>query len=129
MALTLKEFALEIEAIYQPLLGKTFEGSIDEKNTTAVCTGGPRDVVNVDNDDVCELMKTIVENITKVSSKFEPDNTNEKVWKGITMNPPRLWVESYKGDEETKFKVTNIEVLTDLNWQKPYKAMVNITLA
>ena len=127
MSLTLKQ---EIEAIYEPLRGKTFRGSIHERKTTAVRTRGPRDVVTVYHKEfeVIELMKTIE---VEVSKKFEPYD-GEEVWKGITLNPePRLWVvsleESYEG-ERTTFTVDNIEVLTDLKWQGPYHAMVNITL-
>ena len=133
MDLTLEELVSEIEAIYEPLLGKAFVGSIHERNTTAVCTGGPRDVVNVDDEDVCESMKTIVHEVEKVSKKFQPENAGEKVWKGITIdpygNPPRLWVKSYEGGSTTtNFRVANIEVKTGLNWQRSYLAMVNITL-
>ena len=120
--MTMEELVLEIKAIYKPLFGKTFQGSIHEKDTDAVSTGGPRDIVNVDDTDVCQIMGTIVQ---MIKSKFE-----ESVWKGITMSPtPRLWVTSYEGDEEeTTFTVDKIEVVTGLNWQMSYQAMVNITL-
>ena len=128
MSLTLEELALEIKAIYKRLRGQTFRGSIHERDTPAVCTGGTRDVVNVDDEEAIELMETIVDEVERVSMKFEPYNPEEKVWKGITLNPePRLWVESLEGSGP-QFRVANIEVLTDLNWQKSYRAMVNITL-
>ncbi|CAI7993414.1 hypothetical protein GBAR_LOCUS1250 [Geodia barretti] len=133
MSLSLEELVLEIKAIYEPLLGMTFEGSIHEENTPAVCTGGPRDVVNVRDQGVIGLMETIVDEVERVSKKVEPYNNEEKVWKGITpkKGPTKLWVkslkETYKGDRTT-FTVANIEVLTGLNWQKSYRAMVHITL-
>ena len=127
MSLTLKELVSEVEAIYKPLTGKTFEGYIYERNTPAVSTGGPRDVVVVNDYDVREIMQEIVAQIEKVSSRFEPEIRGEKVWKGITI--PKLWVESYEGaDDTTTFTVKEIEVLTGLDWKKTYKAMVNITL-
>ena len=123
--LTLEQLKFEVEAIYKPLVGKTFKGFIQERNTTAVYTGGPRDIVTVCDVDVCELMAGIVEKIEKVSRRFEP---GKKVWKGIVNDT--LWVKSYGGDgDDTTFTVDAIEVLTDLNWQIPYKALVNITLA
>ena len=128
MSLTLKQ---EIEAIYEPLRGETFRGSIDERKTRAVRTGGPRDVVTVDCEEfkVIRLMKTIVDEIERVSEKFKPYDGEEKVWKGITFyNGPQLWVKSlensYEGDGTT-FTVDNFEVVIDLHW---YHAIVNITL-
>ena len=130
MSLTLKELKTEVEAIYKPLTGKTFEGGIVETDTPAVSTGGPRDIVEVNDDDVCEIMQKIVTQVEKVSSRFEPNTRREKVWKGITLNPiPRLWVTPYEGDDDTTiFTVKEIEVVTGLNWQNSYKALVNITL-
>ena len=118
MSLTLEELVSAVEAIYEPLTGKTFEGHIEEKDTSAVCTGGHRDVVVVEDEDMIEIMEEIVAQL------------GEEVWGGITLNPiPKLWVTSYEGaDDTTIFTVKEIEVLTDLNWQKPYDAMVNITL-
>ena len=131
MSLTLKQ---EIEAIYKPLRGETFRGSIDERKTRAVRTGGPRDVVNVDHKEfeVIELMKTIEVEVERVSKKFEPYDGEEKVWKGITSyNGPQLWVTSLENSYEgngTTFTVDNFEVVINLNWQGSYHAIVNITL-
>ena len=131
LELTLDQLVLEIKAIYDPLLGNTFEGSIHETNTTAVSTGGPRHVVNVHdvqvNEEVIELMKTIVAKVDEVSKKYEPFNPKEKVWKGITLHNGRLWVKSLE-ENGPIFRVANIEVVTDLNWQRSYHAIVNITL-
>ena len=139
LELTLEQLVCEVETLYKPLLGMTFQGSIHEENTPAVCTAGPRDVVNVHDQGVIAPMATIVAGVEEVSKMFEPYNSNEKVWKGITFyNGPQLWVTSlagsgpnfmvtYNGDKTT-FTVANIEVLTGLNWQKSYRAMVNITL-
>ena len=133
MALTLAELESELETIYKPLIGKSFEGCIHERNTKAVCTGGPRDVVVVEDDDVGALMEEIVDKVEEVASKLEPDNGEEKVWKGIVQHyhlGPTLWVKPYEGDDDdTSFTIADIEVLTGLNWvKKNYKAMVNITL-
>ena len=44
--------------------------------------------------------------------------------------PYQPWVEPYAGDNgDTSFTVDSIEVVTSLDWDKPFKAMVNITLA
>ena len=127
MSLTLEELKSAVEAIYKPLTGKTFEGRIVETGTSAVSTGGPRDIVIVNDGDVRKIMQEIVTEIEKVSLRFEPDTRGEKVWKGITLN--RLWVKSYEGDDDTTiFTVREIEVVTGLNWQNSYKVLVNITL-
>ena len=126
MSLTLNQFKTEIEAIYEPLLGKAFV-SIHERRTEKVSTGGPRDIVSVDSPDVCKLMGRICVQIMEVSKKFEPHNLKEKVWKGIINST--LWVLPYKGgDTDTEFRVVDIEVVTDLEWKQSYKALVNITL-
>ena len=119
--LTLKQ---QVEAIYRPLEGRKFQGNIDERNTTAVRTGGPRDTIVVKDDDVCEIMKKIKSDIEKLSEDAE----DEIVWKGITGGSEwKLWVESYDGDDTQKtFIVETIEVVvTGLQY---YKAMVNITV-
>ena len=131
MSLDLEELVSEVKAIYKPLRGKIFKGHIDERNNSAVCTGGPRDTVTVKDDDVREIIQEIVTQIEKISLRFEPEIPGEKVWKGITVDHrgPRLWVESYDGDDDTtSFTVKKIEVVTGLNWQRSCKAMVNITL-
>ena len=127
--MSLTQLKSEIKAIYKQLKGKEFEGSIHERDTQAVCTGG-RDVVNVYDDEVCNIMGTIESEIEELSEEFEPDCDEEIIWKGITLKPePRLWVTPYDGDDDTAFfKVASIEVVTGLNWKKSYKAMVNITL-
>ena len=129
-AMSPKQLKSEIKAIYKQLKGKEFEGSIHERNTQAVSTGGRRDVVNVYDDGVRGIMERIESEIEELSEEFEPDCDEEIIWKGITLKPePRLWVTSYDGDDDTAFfKVASIEVVTGLNWQRSYKAMVNITL-
>ena len=131
MSLDLEDLVSEVKAIYKPLRGKTFKGCIDERETTAVYTGGPRDIVIVEDDAVSKIMQQIVTQIEKISLKFQPETREEKVWKGITVDRrgSRLWVESYDGDDDTiSFTVKKIEVVTELKWKKSYKAMVNITL-
>ena len=102
MSLTLSELKEAVEAIYEPLLGKSFTGSISTRDTDAVCTGGPRDVVEVESRSTQRLMQTIVDEVEAVSRRYKPRQSGEKVWKGITMTPfPSLWVESYEGDDDT----------------------------
>lgn len=139
MSLTLKElkpleeFKAKIEKIYEPLLWKTFRGHISDRNSKAVCTGGPRYVIDVNiRDDVCLLLKRIVDNINKISKDYEPGD--ERVWKGILANfpPYQLWVKPCAAGYyyETTFEVVEIEVLIGLKWKKQcYRAMVNITVA
>ena len=124
----LEQFKTKIEAIYEKLRGLTFQGFINERNTTAVYTGGPRYVVNVNSQNVRDIMTIITMEIMELSKTYEPYDGQEKVWKGITGS--QLWVKSYPGDDKTTtFTVTSIEVVTGLNWQIPnYKAIVNITL-
>ena len=126
-SLTLDQLKVMVEDIYKPLVGKTFMGSIVEKHSSKVRTGGPRDVVRVDSQETQQLMQTIVDEVEAVSRRYKPRQSGEKVWKGITMTPcPSLWVESYEGDDDTtQFTVENIEVVTGLNWVKDYEAMVN----
>ena len=123
MALNLKQLVSKVKDIYRPLEGRKFQGYIDETNTPAVCTGGPRDIIVVEDDDVCEIMETI-------KSEIEELSEDEIVWKGITEwdSEWKLWVESYDGPDTQTFIVEGIKVVTGLNWQKDYKAMVNITV-
>ena len=129
----LEQFKTKIEVIYQQLRGLEFQGSIYDRDSKAVCTGGPRDVVNVNSQNVLDIMTIIKEQIEVLSANYEPNDGKEKVWKGITLYPPRLWVTGLAKNipygVPTNFTVNNIEVVTGLNWQIPnYKAMVNITL-
>ena len=119
----LKQLVSKVEDIYRPLEGRKFKGCIEEKDTKAVCTGGPRDIIVVKDDDVCEIMETI-------KSEIEELSEDEIVWKGITEwdSEWKLWVESYDGPDTQTFIVEGIKVVTGLNWQKDYKAMVNITV-
>ena len=64
---TLDQLKGMLEAIYQPLQGKTFTGSIVERNSSKVRTGGRRDVVQVYSQDTQQLMKAIVERVEEVS--------------------------------------------------------------
>ena len=131
MSLTLEDLVSEVKAIYKPLLGKSFEGEVQERDTSAVCTGGPRDIVAVHDYEVLQIMKDITNQIEVLSDKIEPQNGKEKVWKGITVRSyegiieGELWVESYKGDNGDNFTVSDYEVVKGLNWQKSYVAMVN----
>ena len=88
-------------------------------------------MVEVESRSTQQLIQTIVDEVEAVSRRYKPHQSGEKVWKGITMTPfPSLWVESYKGDDDTtQFTVEKIEVVTGLNWVKDYEAMLNITLA
>ena len=87
-SLTLDQLKVMVEDIYKPLVGKTFMGSIIEKHSSKVRTGGPRDVVRVDSQDTQQLMQTIVNAVEAVSRKYKPHQSGEKVWKGITMTSP-----------------------------------------
>ena len=130
--LTLDRLKEEVKAIYKPLLWRTFKGSvIDINNTTAVCTGGPRDVVQVESKDTQQLMQTIVNAVEAVSRRYKPDQPGEKVWKGITTYnlSYQLWVKSCQSYGSTQFTVKDIEVVTHLNWVMSYEALVNITLS
>ena len=124
--LTLEQLVSKVEDIYRPLEGRKFQGYIEEKDTIAVCTGGRRDIIVVEDDDVCEIMETIKSEIEELSEDAE----DEIVWKGITGwgSEWKLWVKSYDGPDTQTFIVEGIKVVTDLNWQKDYKAMVNITV-
>ena len=137
---TLDQLKEVVEAIYKPLLGNTFKGCIIQKNSPAVCTGGPRDVVQVESQDIqlqMQDIEVIVDEVSKMYIQVSPPIPDgERVWKGITArNYPTkwLWVTPCKDDvpqfTEHQFTVQNIEVLTGLNWvKKNYVAMVNISL-
>ena len=135
--LTLDQLKEEVEAIYKPLLEKTFTGFIKYRKSPAVCTGGPRDVVQVESLNIQLQMQAIKAGVDEVSKMYiqvlPPIPDGERVWKGITArnySTKWLWVESYLGpDDATQFTVHNIEVVTGLNWvRKNYVAMVKITL-
>ena len=56
----------------------------------------------------------------------------DKVWKGITVGSyfgtdVQLWAESVSGTSG-RYRITSIKLLTDLNWQKDYKALFNVRL-
>ena len=136
MSLTQEQLKAVVEAIYQPLMWKTFSGSIVERDTTKVPIKGT-DIVRVDSQDIQLLMQAIGVIVNEVSKMYIPlipfMPAGERVWKGITICPDSfwLWVKSYKGNDTTnKFIVQNIEVnLIDL--EKPtssYVAIVKITL-
>ena len=132
-AMGIDEFDTAVQAIYKPLKGQIFQGYVQEKNTPAVSTGGPRDIVVVQDDEVCAIMQNIVRQVGLLEKDFEPDNAGEKLWKGITIvHGTKLWVVSFDGPDENEiqeFEVTNICVVTGLNWQQSYRAIVNITVA
>ena len=136
-SLTLDQLKGVVEAIYKPLLGETFTGFIKYRDSTAVCTGGPRDVVQVESPHIKLRMQDIEAGVDKVSKMYIqvslPIPDGERVWKGITAikYPTKwLWVEPYPGcDGDRQFTVQNIEVVTGLDWvRKNYVAMVKITL-
>ena len=81
--------------------------------------GDPRYLVVVTDKDVCRVLKEI----HKIDKKDE-------VWKAITISPVKLWAKSILGKKYGAeiFMITDIEVLTDLNWIKPREALFNITL-
>ena len=81
--------------------------------------GDPRYLVVVKDEVVRHVLKEI-HNIDK----------KDVVWKAITILPVKLWAKSILGKKHgtETFKITNIEVLTDLYWVKPKEALFNITL-
>lgn len=136
-AMEFDEFISQVEEVYKPLEGLKFEAICEEKrNTSAVATGGPRDILTVQDGSTISTLRDIIHKMDKLQREYNrlkhrSENT-EIVWKGITNNylyGVQLWVPPYDGDEEEgsfEFQVTNIEVLTDLQWVKDYIALVNI---
>ena len=127
--MNLDQFASKIKVIYGLLEDSTFQAECVDRDTAKVLTGGPRDVLLIEDAHTCSIMEQIVDAIGDLEAQFDSHDPDEKVWKGITLyNEHKLWVHSYVGPDSGRFRVTNIEVKTGLNWQKPYKALVNITV-
>ena len=64
----LKQFKECVESCYKPLLGEEFSAKCT-KNSSAVATGSPRDILAIHADD--KVTAGIVENIKKKVSKLE----------------------------------------------------------
>ena len=140
-----------LEKTYKPLIGLPFRATYEERrNTIALATGGPRDILLVQDGPTITTLFDIVHEVNVLQRKYNrqegtPEET-ERVWKGITSrNGVKLWVRPYdedgseesdgsedgfeeedRADDGSQFRVTNIEVLTGLHWVKDYIALVNI---
>lgn len=128
------EFISRLKSIYKPLKGQEFEAECEESgNTSAMITGGPRDILVVQDQDTIAILGNIIDEVEKLQRKYNqlrgsPKDT-ERVWKGITdYGDFKLWVPPFKGSEDGLFRVVGIRVLTDsdVNMQKEYIAIVNI---
>ena len=128
------EFVSQLKRIYKPLKGREFEAECEERgNTTATITGGPRDILVVQDQDTIDILDTIIGKVDKLQQEYNrlkgsPMGT-ERVWKGITdYEEVKLWVPPYDGPEDGLFRVVGIKVLTDshVNMKKEYIAIVNI---
>lgn len=142
----LDELVSSLEKTYKPLIGLPFRATFEERrNTTALATGGPRDILLVQDGSTIATLFDIIHEVNVLQRKYNrqegtPEET-ERVWKGITSyNGIKLWVlpcdeedgsedgveEEDRADDGSQFRVTNIEVLTGLHWVKEYIALVNI---
>lgn len=128
------EFVSQLKRIYKPLKGQEFEAECEERgNATATITGGPRDILVVQDRDTIDILNTIIDKVDKLQQEYNrlkgsPVGT-ERVWKGITdYEEVKLWVPPYDGPEDGLFRVVGIKVLTDshVNMKKEYVAIVNI---
>ena len=81
----------------------------------------PRYIIEVCSSEVASVLKEI--NGLDVA---------DKVWKGITVGTHfgtdvQLWAESVSGTSG-RYRITSIELVTGLNWQKHYEALFNVRL-
>lgn len=128
----LPEFVSSLEKIYKPLMDLSFEATYEGRNTTAVATGGPRDILVVQDESTIDILYGIVREVDNLQRKYNKmngsDEDTERVWKGITTSwGVKLWVPACDDPGCGKFQVADIEVLTDLLWAKQnYIALVNV---
>ena len=135
----LKKFKECVESCYQSLLGQIFDVKCKQKGSSAVTTGGPRDVLVID-DQTTAIIRRIKIQVSVLESEYNRkigcSEDRECVWKGITHNDYHdswyLWVEgnsSLDCDSTYRVQVTGVKVLTDLNWvRENYVALANITV-
>ena len=132
----MQNFKERVESCYQSLLGKIFEVQCKQKDSPAVATGGPRDVLVI-VDQTTAIVSDIKSQVSALETEYnlEIGRSEECVWKGITYSDYDgswcLWVEgnsSLDCDSTYRVQVTGVNVLTDLNWVKEYVALANITV-
>ena len=81
--------------------------------------GDPRYLVVVTD----KVVRQVLQEIHDIDKKDE-------VWKAVTISPVKLWAKSISGEKHgtETFMITDIEVLTDLNWKNLKIALFNIIL-
>ena len=138
----LKQFKKRVESCYKPLLGEEFSAKCTDKDSTAVATGGPRDILAIGADDqaTARMVQDINMEVSKLEKKYNQkigcSEATGRVWGGITYNGYhdnwRLWVKgncSLDCDSTHHVRVTGVEILTDIKWvKKNYVALANITV-
>ena len=135
----LKKFKERVESYYKSLLGEIFEVECTRKDSSAVATGGPRDVLVI-NDQTTAIVSGIKIQVSALEKEYNRkigcSEDIERVWKGITYNDDydswSLWVggnSSLDCDRIYRVQVTGVKVLTHLNWvRENYVALANITV-
>ena len=125
------EFVSSLEKIYKPLKGHSFEAMYEGRRDNI----GPRDILVVQGGPIIATLYRILEEVNELQQEYNRlegiDEDIERVWKGITTTygGVKLWVPICENPECGEFQVSDVEVLTDLNWVKDnYVALVNITV-
>lgn len=105
-----------MEKMYKSIENVWFEGKIVAEKELL---GKTRIVIEVFSGEVAEVLKEI-----------HSIDRADRIWKGITLGyggNVRLWAERVIGCG-SRFKITGIEPVTGLNWQKDYEALFNVTV-
>jgi len=117
----------ELYQIYKCLKGKCFQATYKGKFTVA--TDKQRDVLEIEDSGMEKCLAKILEELRQ-----SDELKYSKVWKAIT--GPKdgydnywLWVNLDEEDfTNHNFRVTEVETFSQLNWIKPYKAGVSISV-
>jgi len=125
------EFVSSLEKIYMPLKGRSFKATYEGRRDNI----GPRDILVVQGGPILATIHRIIDEVDELQQEYNQlegtDEDIERVWKGITTTygGVKLWVPICENPEGGEFQVSDVEVLTDLNWVKDnYVALVNITV-
>ena len=120
----------KLQRIYAPMEGVEFKARYEARRTIKI-TGHDRDVLEVDPQ-MNKILEEICSNLEK--EEFEGKPLSEVVWKGITMEPYKLWVVPLSGDHTPGSVYSCVvtikpEIFKGLFWKKPqYRAGMNINI-
>lgn len=107
-----------IQEKYESIINEPFDGYYEGTQSLLV-DKVRRHVIKVSSGKVADALRDIL--------AYDPGDT---VWKGATNrgNSVKLWAESLKQGGGYQFKITDVTFVEDLNWQKKYKGLFNVTV-